>query len=139
MYQLGTRRQKIITLLAVLLTSVGITSCSSGGADDGVKFLTSNSEGFSADAASLQGELKLVDQCFRVEDTSGNGYTVIWPKAVSYRETGNQIEFVYEGNVFARVGENVNFGGGAGSFDNKEEMEKYVNGPSGCPQPFWLL
>lgn len=144
MQQLEARWQKAMKALAILLIWVGLISCSfklatASASDDNIKFLTSNSEGFSANAALVHGKLKLVDQCFRIEDEAGNGYTVVWPKAVSHRKSGDTIELVYKGKVFAQVGETVEFGGGTDSFTDDDEMKKYINGPSGCPQPFWFL
>lgn len=68
--------------------------------------------------AATKGELALIDGCLRLmsEDSTGNGYLIIWPADHSPSVDENGIIQVTDGTsqVVARVGETVYMGGGEG-------------------------
>lgn len=88
--------------------------------------------------ALLVGELVLVDNCLRINDSDGNSYLPIWPQGFSLHIEKNIIQVIDDtGQFVAQVGDNLKVGGG-------EMPEEYITEylaqplPNGCSGPYWI-
>ncbi|HEY4663157.1 MAG TPA: hypothetical protein VIH07_05740 [Candidatus Humimicrobiaceae bacterium] len=93
--------------------------------------------------AILEGKLELDNGCLRIKYFDDN-YLLIWPYGFSLRTEGEEIQVIDEnGQVFARVGDNIRVGGGEITGENaKESIEKYYIEtplPEDCQGPYWVV
>jgi len=90
--------------------------------------------------AQLIGELVLVDGCLRIDSIHGTESLLpIWPPEFGLAAEGDEIQVLDgEGQVVARVGEEVYMGGGGGSATGlagcvREQL------PAACSGPYWIV
>lgn len=83
--------------------------------------------------AGLVGTLKVVNGCIRVENADG-GSTVVFPSSFSYRIVEGKLELIYRGEVYAREGDRVGWGG----FPDIPEAPKILGDVSRCPGPYFF-
>lgn len=94
--------------------------------------------------ARLIGTLRLVDGCLRVTPQGGSDYLLVWPSEVALRTDGCDIRVVdATGQVVARVGAMVDFGGGelptsAGQLTTPVRSLLSESPPARCPGPYWI-
>lgn len=90
--------------------------------------------------ALLSGQLRLVDDCLRVyagEDDE-TGLLPIWPAGYALEAEGDALLILDEtGVIVARVGEQVELGGGPLSDEAAAEVVDQL--PEQCPGPYWLV
>lgn len=101
--------------------------------------LTEAPEGLTA---LLVGTLVETNGCLRIDTGEGPGTLVLWPRNYSISTEGAAIRILDdEGNVVARVGDEVRFGGGTVS--EAEDPQGYADlrrrTPASCDGPYWFL
>ena len=91
-------------------------------------------------AAELIGDLVLVDGCLRVNSIYGEvSYLLIWPPEFTLRAEDDESQVLDgDGQVMARVGQEVYVGGGEGSAASmpgcvREQL------PAACTGPYWIV
>jgi hypothetical protein len=90
--------------------------------------------------AELIGQLVLVDGCLRIESRhSTESLLLIWPPEFGLVAEGDEIQVLDgEGQVVARVGEEVYMGGGGGSATGLAECVQEQL-PAACTGPYWIV
>jgi hypothetical protein len=90
--------------------------------------------------AELIGRLVLVDGCLRIESVhDGTSQLPIWPPEFGLAAEGDEIQVVDgEGEVVARVGEEVYMGGGGGSATGLADCVREQL-PAACGGPYWIV
>lgn len=69
----------------------------------------------------------------------GASYLIVWPPDVTLSVTREAIQVRDQaGQVVARVGDEVQLGGGELSLQSPIVQELHEPLPSGCPGPYWL-
>ena len=90
--------------------------------------------------AQLIGELALVDGCLWVKDMySGGSILPIWPPEFRLRAENDEIQVLDgDGQVVARVGEEVYMGGGEVSSPSLPDCVRQQL-PASCSGPYWIV
>jgi hypothetical protein len=90
--------------------------------------------------AELIGDLVLVDGCLRVNAIHGDtSYLPVWPPEYTLQAVGDEIQVLDgEGQVVARVGQEVYMGGGEGSAAAMPDCVREQL-PAGCTGPYWIV
>jgi len=90
--------------------------------------------------AQLIGDLLLVDGCLRVKDIySGDSILPIWPPEFTLRAEDDQLQVLDgDGQVVARVGEEVYMGGGEVSSPSLPDCVR-PQLPAECSGPYWIV
>ncbi len=90
--------------------------------------------------AQLIGDLLLVDGCLRVKDIySGGSILPIWPPEFTLGAENDQLQVLDgDGQVVARVGEEVYMGGGEVSSPSLPECVRQEL-PASCTGPYWIV
>ena len=102
---------------------------------DSITLLTYNSPTPSNFLVGGPGILKVIDGCIRVTGpNSDKGATIVFPFLFSYRIMKGKLELIYRGEVYAREGDRVNWGG----FPNSPEAPKIIGDVSRCPGTFFF-
>jgi hypothetical protein len=89
--------------------------------------------------ALLQGRLVAEEGCLRVRTFENESYLVIWQPDYFLNDNHGQIEILdRDGEVVARLGEEIRMGGGGAS---GPEFDAYLGKaiPSRCAGPYWLM
>jgi len=92
--------------------------------------------------AELFGELAVLEGCLRVTSFSGSNtdYLLVWPPDFRLSTEGDGIQVLNgDGQVAARVGEEVFIGGGKIGYVHR--LDEYVRQqlPPGCAGPYWIV
>lgn len=90
-------------------------------------------------AAELTGELVLVDDCLRINSIYGGTVLPVWPAEFTLRGENDEIQILDgNGQVVARVGEEVYMGGGEGSPEALADCVREQL-PAACTGPYWIV
>jgi hypothetical protein len=120
-------------MLALLLVS---SSCYSAQSDTPYFPVLRGKVGMEALATGM---LILEDGYLRLSPSySDDNFLIIWPKGYSLDKNGDEIRILdEEGQVVARVGDNISAGGGE---VGKGIVEKFIDKhlPDDCEGPYWL-
>ncbi len=88
--------------------------------------------------AELVGELVLVDDCLRVNDSHGNSFLLVWPQGFSLSTDGESIQVVDStGQPVAHIGDEVKVSGGEVPAEHAKYLAPSLAGD--CPGPYWLV
>ncbi len=92
--------------------------------------------------AELIGELAVIEGCLRIASFSGSNtdYLLVWPPDFRLNTEGDGIQVLNgDGQVAARVGEEVYMGGGKIGYVHR--LDEYVvrQLPPGCTGPYWIV
>lgn len=91
-------------------------------------------------AALIVGTLVYDDGCLRVASEGGSSHLIIWPPDVTLHATDEVIEIHdADGNVVARVDEQISMGGGESGSDHWERGTLRAPLPEQCPGPYWIV
>jgi len=90
--------------------------------------------------ALLTGTLVMVEGCLRVTNDFGDNYLIVWPSDVTLSTNSDVIEIHNRsGQIMARVGGEVNFGGGEVSQTVAAQSSRQIRQPAAiCLGPYWL-
>ncbi len=87
--------------------------------------------------ALLTGELVVVDDCLRVNDSGGNSLLLIWPRDFSLRTDNDVIQIVDgSGQLVAQVGDRLQIAGGEVPRITEAKVQPL---PDNCPGPYWVV
>src|SRR3989304_2870261 len=139
-------KQKVFILLCAITMILFTTfACkeNSTSISSSVPYFPVQKAGMATMEVILEGKLELDNGCLRIKYFDDN-YLLIWPYGFSLRTEGEEIQVIDEnGQVFARVGDNIRVGGGEITGENaKELIEKYYIEtplPEDCQGPYWVV
>lgn len=91
--------------------------------------------------ALLQGKLTAKEGCLRVSSSNEEaGILIIWQPDYFLNKNGDNIEILNrDGQVVARVGEEISIGGGEVPLAGELERQLRESIPSQCKGPYWLM
>lgn len=137
-------KRKVYILLCMLVIVLGTTfGCKDNSANisSSAPFFPVQRAGMEVMASELKGKLVLDNGCLRVDK-----YLLIWPHGFSLRTEGEEILIIdSNGQVFARVGDEIYVGGGEVAIpeeEAKEFIEESITGqplPDNCTGPYWIV
>ena len=130
-----------ICLLATVLSTAVTCNDDSAIISSTVPFFPVQKAGLYRMNGEFEGKLVLDNGCLRVDK-----YLIIWPHGFSLRTEGEEIQVIdSNGQVVARVGDEIYVGGGEVAIpeeEAKELVEESIIGqplPDNCTGPYWIV
>ena len=136
----GVKRKALVLLciLAVVLSISFACNNNSTNISSSTPFFPVQKAGLDRMNGEFEGKLVLDNGCLRVDK-----YLIIWPHGFSLRTEGEEIQVIdSNGQVVARVGDEIYVGGGELPAEEARFIEESITGqplPDNCTGPYWIV